>query len=823
MIVFFLTGLEIIGVAALFKAVAIGAALSAANYALQRALTPKPKPLERGKLQGESQIQDSRYGQMIPEISGGINEQGYQTGGVRTAGNIIWASEIRKIVTSEEVGGKGAPKQEVKTTTYYQDLAIAWGRGRLRLFKLWAGSKLVYDANGTITGIYDDTVPPDGSFVFDLPPDPNQEYLNPRERYNKVFNFGPFSTYSLTTVNSGTLRHYEGVSDQPVDSLIQADIDGKYGANSTPAYRGTSYTVIENLNLSEFGGFLPNFTALLVNLDTQSLTHLTTNYATRVGLLNSDLSLSAASGVNLRGVNVSAVQSPRATLEVLSRIYNFEFTEQNGKFTAVERGTKAAIVIPATKLGARAGRLAAEADPPSLLEIRLKDDPQIPIQTRVTFADPARDFQANTQDSPLRESLRSSRVDNLEYNVTLTADEARLIALRELYLAEVERIGYSFTLPYEYAYLAPTDVVTITHNGRDHRIRLLQITGGAPGVIECLGVQDEPEANSQRVTGSSGQGQGTSTVAVPTSSVLQLIDVALLRDTDDTAGVYAGLAPLDAGNGSWGGGVLFRDRGNGYEQIEAFGVAATMGRAITMLHSVSDFTVWDTQSFVELDLYAGILENKTELQVLNGANALLVGNEIIQFTTAVQINGYSRRWRVSNLLRGRRGTDWAGATHDVGERVVLLNDALKFLTLDISERTQARNWKAVTAGQNIADVSVWAFTYDANNLKPLSPVNVQGARDGSNNLTIIWQRRTRIGGQWLDSSDVPLGEESERYEVDIMSGVTVKRTISVTAQTASYTAAEQTSDGFTPGNAITVRVYQLSARVGRGFVREVII
>ncbi|MCP4034871.1 MAG: hypothetical protein GY734_26980, partial [Herbaspirillum sp.] len=69
-----------------------------------------------------------------------------------------------------------------------------------------------------------------------------------------------------------------------------------------------------------------------------------------------------------------------------------------------------------------------------------------------------------------------------------------------------------------------------------------------------------------------------------------------------------------------------------------------------------------------------------------------------------------------------------------------------------------------------------------------------------------------------DGVDVPTGEDTEAYEVDIMDGSTVKRTISIASETASYSAADQTTDGFTPGDVITVNIYQLSAVVGRGFV-----
>jgi len=102
-------------------------------------------------------------------------------------------------------------------------------------------------------------------------------------------------------------------------------------------------------------------------------------------------------------------------------------------------------------------------------------------------------------------------------------------------------------------------------------------------------------------------------------------------------------------------------------------------------------------------------------------------------------------------------------------------------------------------------------------LKPLSPVHIAGSRDGSDNLTITWIRRTRVNQEWRDQVDVPLGEETEAYEVDILNGASVVRTITAAAQTAPYSAANQTTDFGSPQAAVVVNIYQMSELVGRGF------
>lgn len=85
-------------------------------------------------------------------------------------------------------------------------------------------------------------------------------------------------------------------------------------------------------------------------------------------------------------------------------------------------------------------------------------------------------------------------------------------------------------------------------------------------------------------------------------------------------------------------------------------------------------------------------------------------------------------------------------------------------------------------------------------------------------------RRDRFAA-WLDGGDVVLSEDTERYEVDILgSGGAVVRTIgNLTQPSAVYGAVEQTVDFGAPRSSIAVRIYQISATVGRGAAAEAVL
>ncbi|MDE3016918.1 MAG: hypothetical protein KGI29_08395, partial [Pseudomonadota bacterium] len=126
--------------------------------------------------------------------------------------------------------------------------------------------------------------------------------------------------------------------------------------------------------------------------------------------------------------------------------------------------------------------------------------------------------------------------------------------------------------------------------------------------------------------------------------------------------------------------------------------------------------------------------------------------------------------------------------------------------------------KPVTFNASVSSTTEQDFIYTGVALKPYSPVHITGTRDGGGNLTIGWVRRTRLGGEWQDGVDVPLNEASEAYEIDIMNGGSVARTINgITSPTAGYSAADQTTDFGGPQPSVTLNIYQLSGIIGRGY------
>src|SRR5690606_5812234 len=218
--------------------------------------------------------------------------------------------------------------------------------------------------------------------------------------------------------------------------------------------------------------------------------------------------------------------------------------------------------------------------------------------------------------------------------------------------------------------------------------------------------------------------------------------------------------------------------------------------------------------------------------VLNGANAVAVENadgewEIVQFTTA-ELN-QPGRWKLTGLLRGQRGSEHAMRDPvAAGARVLVLNGALGQPGIEPGQAGVTLTWRAGPANRDVTDP---AFTEESvtimgKGLRPLSPVHVRAEWQDDGDIHLSWIRRTRVGGDAWGPADVPLGEETEAYEVEILdgSGGDVVRTVTgLGAPAWLYTATDQATDFGAPvayPDTLTVRVFQLSATFGRGTGRE---
>ncbi len=546
-------------------------------------------------------------------------------------------------------------------------------------------------------------------------------------------------------------------------------------------------------------------------LGVSNLAAIVKDLSLRSGLQESDIDVSKISEM-LDGYVINSQQTIREAIEVLRKAYFFDTVESDYILRHVPRGEDVALdideadIIPEKAEGHNADELC---------KITRTQEIELPKRVNVVYLNRLSNYQTSTQYSQ-REVTISREIETLDFPLVISDQIAKNIADITLFSDWTGRTHYDFDLPIKYAQLDPADIITLNLDGALHRMRVTSTYIGAPGIVRVSAVaEDVTNYDFYNLAGSAEIISLQENVNIPETK-LELLDLPLFP-SDDSDKVVLRVAACGLASG-WGGAVVYRsdDNGANYSRFSSLENSAIIGVTSTILASASS-AVFDEKNTVTVILLGQAeLQSVSELAILNGTNAALLGDEIIQFKTATLVS--EGKYVLSGLLRGRLGTEWAISGHSAGERFILLDGALDKQIMASNVIGLTRQYKAVTIGSSIASANSQNFFYSGVALKPYSPVHITGTRDGGGNLTINWVRRTRIGGDFRDYVDIPLNEVSELYDVEIMNGASVVRTFSGLGNpTVSYSAAQQITDFGSMQSSVNVNIYQISGAVGRGY------
>jgi hypothetical protein len=190
-----------------------------------------------------------------------------------------------------------------------------------------------------------------------------------------------------------------------------------------------------------------------------------------------------------------------------------------------------------------------------------------------------------------------------------------------------------------------------------------------------------------------------------------------------------------------------------------------LGRALTVLPDRTPYLINVADALdVELIDRDQWLVSCDDEALVDGSNLAVVGSELLQFGVA-EPQGQGR-FRLTRLLRGRGGTEWAIQSHSVGEPFAMIErDALRAISLS----AWASGSTITASARNVTGTSTMSppIVVNGESLRPPSPVGLQFSVDVAGNITLAWTRRSRNGWAWTDEVDAPLGETVERYRVTV--------------------------------------------------------
>ena len=580
--------------------------------------------------------------------------------------------------------------------------------------------------------------------------------------------------------------------------------------NSTTALPPQPTYALASPNLLIYAEFVPSqFVTLEIRTTIDELME-------RSGYAPDDYDLSGLQSETkpLRALAIGQVAPTRGTLEVLQKAWFFEASKSDRIYIR-PRSTASLVTIPWSDLGV-GDDIDSDREP---LALQMGSDLEIPAQVALSYNNMAADYNIATEHSDRLISGQESTA-SIQMPLGMLPVEAKGVADALLFDQLASLISTTIRLPLKYAYLEPGDVFeAVNFDGRTYRLRVLSKKDTLSTLeMECV-LDDVGALQSAAVTDT-----GYISVAEPVRvapTLFEALDIPILRDADNDSGYYAAVAAdRDSEDDEWDGAVFVQAFTAGaFAQEFITAESCVMGACLTTLGNWTGGNVFDETNTLNVEVVGELESSTRDLMLADlSINAMLIGSELIRFrlATLLSANGARRTYRLSSLLRGQRGTEWAVAGHVASERCVLLNAALRRVPGLLTQIGLQRDVKAVTLNALLSDVDDQSFTNDAVGLKPFSPANVVALADGAN-LRVTWQRRTRLSVRYGGAVDqvVPLGEASEQYRVRIFDGLTLVRTATVTATEYLYTSLA--ADGFAAGDPVTVEVSQLSAIVGAGY------
>lgn len=448
-------------------------------------------------------------------------------------------------------------------------------------------------------------------------------------------------------------------------------------------------------------------------------------------------------------------------------------------------------------------------------------DRDLPRRVFLTYADAAIDQNPNVAqpvgpDAGAAGTEREMSIDM--QTLALTPDDAQRLAERRLRRQRFGRITAGLGLTRRRIGIEPGDVWTPVFDGDAIGMRCTKVEIGADGRLATEWERDSGAiAILSGSTGAGAAGYVPDLMPDDIGTLGAVLDLPLLIDAHEQAAPLAYLVAGPGAPGVWTGADFAQSEtgAEGSFTVNWDGIAASEGAVIgECAGALPDALPWvpDNGSVVTVAINVGELTAATLDDLLADPTRNLAaiesgdGWELVQFMTPTLVD--VRTYAITGFLRGVRGTEWAMAGHAAGDRFVLLDSTARLRTMGAAEIGDT-DWYAVSAtGAAPVEADAFALAYTGASHKPLAPVHGSAELDG-NDWLFGATRRTRIGGGSLDNQDVPLGQASESWSLDILDSGTPVRTITGTSLPLTYAEADQITDFGSPQSSVSALLHQV--------------
>ena len=694
----------------------------------------------------------------------------------------------------------------------------------------WTNSIIVLDLDSHMARINLDTEVEDARFTFVTNFPVNAKNLS-------LFRQGPRPNgdmYMQVTETLGLVSVFN-LRDEMSNPGPEYTMSGDFGLGSSTTHRGfydeSRNSMMKRNDITGAISYL--FVGRFGEGDLITVQSIVDDMADRVGFAPADTDTSALTD-QLHGFISGSRQPAKAALAPLSQMFFFNPVSEDFQVKFVLLGGSSVATIPEDDLGAGGGGgPRVETDP--VMEEFIQEI-ELPEVMELGYNNPKDEYQAQYQRVKRpRTTTNSLRQKRFQFPGSFLSNaDAHQRIETILYNTWTKRRPLTFTTAQRWMRLSPGDVVTVEFDGTSTDVTLGNVDIGANNVIEFKGAGDDPSTLISIAHGAEGdQGQVPQVIEIAGPSEFFVLDIPLLRAQDDGFIAYLAAGPFSTGITFQGTDFRQSLDGSAYGNFGfvSRGRAATHGFATATLAGGVDDGLWDRTNTLSVQTLFGTLASSTEDAVLDGANSLLVGNEIVCFVTANDLG--DGRYDLTQLLRGRRGTEGEIDNHVAAEKVIVLGETtLVRRAMDLSQVNVAFFYKGVSVGAREESSLRKTFTMQGKSQWGWAVVHVAGSI-AADDWTIGWTRRSILSPEWRNLEASP-AIVVDAWEVDILDapGGTVKATytevasangsvVNASANTFFYDNNDQIADLGGVQTTVTFKIYALTDNIGRGFPQEV--
>lgn len=646
------------------------------------------------------------------------------------------------------------------------------------------------------------------------------------------------------TYNSGKILNYNKsnrefiFADQGARKIVYLKLDDdnyRREANYSSFNFSSDELIISNIIYSEKFGceiFITNkrlFKNYGVRLDTATypLVEVIKEIISQEDLDLNNFQFIGLDNIQVDGYLLTSMSDRRTFLNILKTTYNFDVYQKDFKIVFAKKSTDIKSVINLDHLGA----VNDSKEIQTIISKNRTPELEIPFQVDVVYADINKDYQTNTQNA-MKVNTKSSEIMKVELPLVLNANNAKNIAERELYKAWITRDTINFNTSYKYAFLNTSDLVTLKLKNNDELLVKIIKKENDSGLIKFTTTTEDSSIYEQNFTGETGVNNRQKIEMISTSKNIML-DIPILRNQDNNAGVYWGTNP-NISYLKWTGSSLFQSNNS----VSSFTNIASSTRktlAGDVIGVLQDFTyaynntiqeylnIVDYFSYIDIRLDSSELYSITDDEFFNGANLCVIGKELIQFRDVEVIDATRNIYRLSTLIRGKFGTEWAINKHTENEQFVYIkqNDITLQRILTDNIINLNKFYKNVSNGKTTDETNSVEFINTGVGLKCYTVSNVVYARSsGLGDLSVEFKKRVR--GLWTIKDNVDVTDfDIDQYIIEIYLDNTftnVIRTINTTSLNFSYTQAQQIEDANNKAN-LFFSITKVNSEVGRGYTK----